>query len=61
MNTTNTANYFFCMYHYHYVNSHMPGTDPGTSEPGGVIELLGSGDYFDTPSHALCFCSLRSQ
>ena len=44
-----------------YVNSHMPVTDPGTSEPGGVIEFLGSGDCFDTPSHTLCFCSLRSQ
>ena len=32
------------MYHYHYVNSHMPVADPGTSEPGGVIEFLGSGD-----------------
>ena len=43
------------MYHYHYVNLHMPVTDPGTSEPGGVIEFLGSGDCFDTPSHALWF------
>ena len=33
----------------------MPVADPGTSEPGGVIEFLGSGDSFDTLSHALCF------
>ena len=40
----------------------MPVASPGTSEPGGVIEFLGSdGDCFDTPSRALCFCSLRSQ
>ena len=39
------------MCHYHYVNSYMPVADPGTSEPGGLIEFLGAGDCFDAPKH----------